>query len=84
MIAFVFKKKNASQKGEVSENLANYFEAIQESDKEYLINAEDHFVHHYGLRTYTPRELDKLKHTKMAAVDKTIEGVASYRILDNP
>lgn len=48
-----------------------------------MLITEEHFAHHYGLTTFGVKQLDKLRRASSVDIDKTIEGLASYRILDN-
>ena len=75
--------KKYKQTGDITENLAPYFEAIQDKDRLKMLHTEQYYSKNYGINTFAVANLEKLKKSSKAERDKTIEGVPSYRILDN-
>jgi len=49
-----------------------------------LLNTEDHFNKYYNLRRFGQKQFEGLKKSVDAPYNKRIEGVSTYRILDNP
>jgi hypothetical protein len=66
------------------ENLANYFNAIRPIQKKQALNTENYFTAVYGLSRFGFRKQKRLENSGVAPVNKQINGVATYRILDNP
>lgn len=64
------------------EGLAEYYDALKDSDKACLIGQEEYFKR-YGVKTFTDEQFSKLKQSETADLEKIIMGVATYRILDN-
>jgi hypothetical protein len=77
----------SSQKIEVTESeegLVNYFEALSQESKDDMISTENHFYKHYKLSKFGFRQFKRLTESKIAPINKRIEGIPTYRILDNP
>ena len=64
------------------EGLADYYDALKESDKQALIGQEEYFKK-YGVKTFSDEQFAQLKQSETADLENIIMGVATYRILDN-
>ena len=78
---FCKKKKDVRQK---EEGLIPYFKALDTVDRLMLNNTYNHFKHYYNTCNYSERQLKELqKSVQSENRSKLIEGVPTYRILDN-
>lgn len=71
------------------EGLDDYYDALKNYDKATLIGHEEYFSR-YGCKTISTEQLAKIKESKFKMdakevldLDKLIQGVGTYRILDN-
>ena len=73
------------------EGLDDYYDALKKNDKAAYIGHEEYFSK-YGVKTLSEEQLARLKLSKKKQdeipekdldLDKLIQGVATYRLLDN-
>jgi len=66
------------------EGLVDYWEALEtSSDRPVLIGREIFYTSKYACQTFTDESFKKLQDAEVAHVEKIIQGVPSYHILDN-
>lgn len=51
-----YRTHDAFDKGEEEEGLLNYFEALTQEDRDSLLDTEEHFSNHYGLKRFGFRQ----------------------------
>jgi len=78
----LFGKRVAVGEIELDEDLDNYFNTLDDHDRQWSIKEEENCRNVLNMKILTEYTLNKLKTTKMGA--SHMQGVHSYDILANP
>lgn len=65
------------------EGLADYYDALKDSDKSSIIGQEETFKSKYNVKTFSDEALTKMKNSTTVDVESVIMGVATYRMLES-
>jgi len=65
------------------EGLADYYDALKDSDKSSIIGQEETFKSKYNVRTFSDEAFSKMKNSTTVDVESVIMGVATYRLLES-
>ena len=63
--------------------MVNYQDALKEADRSSLLGQEETFKSKYGVKTFSDEQFTKLVNSETAALDKIIQGISTYRMLDS-
>ena len=65
------------------EGLADYYDALKDSDKSSIIGQEETFKSKYNVKTFSDEAFTKMKNSTTVDVESVIMGVATYRLLES-
>ena len=79
-------KKEEEDDKQLEEGLADYFKALDENDGAVLIGSEKYYFEKYGIKTISDEKFVALEmlSAEEKIDEKTMQGVGTYRVLDNP
>lgn len=68
---------------QLCEGLADYYEALEATDKSVAIGSEMYYLDKYRVRTFSEAQFARLQKSGSAPLEKIIMGCGTYRALDN-
>lgn len=76
-------KAKEQQDDEMVEDLADYYNAIDQGDKDRIIASETYYIQNFQTKTFEEKQFEDLKASNSESIEKIIMGVPTYRILDD-
>ena len=65
------------------EGLKDYQEALKDDDKSIIIGEEEYYKRKYNVQSVSSEQIQRIKASETADYISGIQGVATYRMLDN-
>jgi hypothetical protein len=78
-----YYKEEKQKKLTLYEGLPDYWSALKEMDVRRTMGRELYYKEKYGIHTYFEDSFEKLQNAKRVSVENLIQGVPTYRPLDN-
>ena len=65
------------------EGLEEYYNAQKKENKAIIMGQEEYYKKNFGVKSYSDHQYEKLKASQCGDLDKIIQGVSTYRLLDS-